>query len=270
MATALRPNPHIPDGLYEQLIGIAEARQPGAEVVAALRFSQPQLEGPFRNDLEREFKVLGVMAVAAADAKGGLVMESMADVRRRVAEIIAAMNIPLFVRTRIKPLFEQHHKRIAELAVQTLNRFDLEVSLRDELETAILKRGGKRAGLLDIKGDTREAIFKAIDEGRELGLNPRETARALEDYVPRGRFVKAGSRYRSQLIARTEVLNGQRLASIDLYRTSPVIKRVVAFDGDKDPDCAARNGAVFSFDEAEIEAETEHPNGTLAFGPVTE
>jgi hypothetical protein len=248
---------------------IAEALQPGAEVVAALRSGHPQLERPFARELEREFNVLGKMSVAAADAKGGVVMESKADVQKRINQIVAAMRIDIWMEKTIKPMFEQFHKREAELTVQILNRFDLDVSLRDKLEEKILKRGGTRAGLLDISGDTKTAIFRAIEEGRELGLNPRDTAKLFEDHVPAGRFTNAGSSYRAKLIARTEVLEGQRRSSIDLYRTSPVVKNVVAFDGDNDEECAARNGQVFTFDEAEIEADEEHPNGTLAFGPVT-
>lgn len=248
---------------------VAEALQPGAAVVAALRTGHPSLESPFARDLEREFRVLGKMAVAAADAQGGVVMESKADVKRRLAKIMAAMGIDLWIQKQVKPIFEDHHGRIAEATVQILNRFDLEVTLRDAMEKEILKRGGKRTGLLDIKDATREAMFRAIEEGRELGLNPRNTAKLFEHHVPAGRFTEAGSSYRAKLIARTEVLNGQRRSAIDLYRTSPVVRNVVAFDGDSDAACAARNGRVFSFDEAEIEADEEHPNGTLAFGPVT-
>jgi len=247
---------------------VAEALSPGAEVVAALRSGHTALEAPTTKALEIEFRVLGKMAVASADANG-VVMESMADVKRRISKIVAAMGIDIWTNTRVKPILEQHQLEVANTTAQILNRFDLDVSLRDTLEKKIAKRGGKRVGMLDIKSATKESIFRAIEEGRELGRSPKQTAKLFEDHVASGRFTKAGPRYRARLIARTETLHGQRMASIDLYRTSPVVQNVVAFDGDSDAACAARNGRVFSFDEAEVEAEEEHPNGTLAFGPVT-
>lgn len=250
------------------LLQVAEAVQPGALVVDALRKGQQDLIGLFRADVERELKLLGQVATAATAARGGLVMESKRE-RDRVAAIVAAMSIPIWTQKRLVPIYEQDFKRTGELTVKLLNRFDLEVSMRDELENRLLSEGGKRAGLVDIAGEAKQSIFDAIEDGRAAGLNPRETAKLLEEYVPAGRFRNAGVRYRSQLIARTEAVHAQRISSIELYRGSPVVKETVAFDGEEDEECAARNGESFTFDEAEAEAEGTHPNCVLAFGPVT-
>lgn len=247
---------------------VAEAVQPGALVVHALRVQQIDAINLMRAEMEREFKLLGQVATAAAAAQGGLIMESKQE-RERVAAIVAAMSIPLWTKTRLVPAFQDSYKRIASLTMKTLNRFDLEVSLRDKLEARLLSEGGKQAGLIDIAGEAKQSIFDAIEDGRTAGLNPRDTAKLLEDYVPAGRFRHAGVRYRSQLIARTEALNAQRVSSIDMYRSSPVVKETVAFDGDEDEECSARNGETFTFDDAEVEAEGTHPNCVLAFGPVT-
>lgn len=257
-----------PWGAPDFIRALTEAAQPGARVVAALRAQQPDLTGLWRADLEREFKLLGQIARAATEAQGGLVMESKSE-RERVAAIVAAMSIPIWVKQRIKPLFETHYKRVADLTHTLLNRYELDVTLRDKAAAGLLELGGKRVGLLDIAGETKDALFSVIEEGRAQGLNPRETAKYIERYVPRGRFVRAGSHYRAQLIARTEALHAQRISSLELYRGSPVVKEVVAFDGEDDEECAARNGQTFSFDDAELEAEETHPNCVLAFGPVT-
>lgn len=250
------------------LFRVAEAVQPGAQVVAALRRQQTDLIGLFRADVQRELKLLGQVATAATAAQGGLVMESKEE-RDRVAEIVAAMSIPLWTKKRLVPVYQQGFKRVGELTVQLLNRWDLEVSMRDTMENRLLSEGGKRTGLLDIAGEAKKSIFDAIEDGRAAGLNPRETAKLLEEYVPAGRFRKAGVRYRSQLIARSEAVHAQRISSIELYRDSPVVKETVAFDGEGDEECAARNGESFTFDEAEAEANGTHPNCVLAFGPVT-
>ncbi len=116
-------------------------------------------------------------------------------------------------------------------------------------------------------GDTRTALFHVLEIGRDQGLNPRETARAIQKFIPSGRFVNAGPKYRAQLISRTETLHSMRMASLEQYAAAPNVDEVVAFDGDQDEECAARNGQTFSVGDATVEAEATHPNCVLAFGP---
>jgi hypothetical protein len=154
--------------------------------------------------------------------------------------------------------------------VVLMNRHDVPVTMRQKIEKAILQTGGKRAAsMLDIAASVRDALFNVLDEARELGLNPKEMGRLIEHWVPKGRFRYAGSSYRARLIARTETMHAQRIGSLEMYRSSPSVRMVVALDGDEDELCASRNGEYFTFDEAEVEADNEHPNGTLCFGPVT-
>jgi hypothetical protein len=131
----------------------------------------------------------------------------------------------------------------------------------------MLLEGGKRMGLVDIASDTRAALFKTIDAGRMIGANPKATAKLIEQFVPAGRFTNAGVGYRSRLIARTETLHSARISTVQVYRSAPQVNFCVAFDGESDEECAARNGAIFTFDEAEAEANGTHPNCVLAFGP---
>ena len=54
-------------------------------------------------------------------------------------------------------------------------------------------------------------------------------------------------------------------AALTSYRQLDV-GQVVALDGDKDPECADRNGREFTIDDAFDIA--DHPNGTLDWIPV--
>ena len=248
---------------------LAEAARPGARVVAALRADQKPHMALFTSELNREFKLLGQLVNAASDAKGGLILESYASLRQRVQEIIAASRLEQWVEERLKPIFNYHYKRVAESTWKLLSKQNIPTTMRDQIEAEVIAKGGKRLGLLDIEKDTHTAIFNVIREAREKGLHPRVISRMIEQYVPKGKFVNAGSRYRSLLIARTETLHAQRLSTIESYRQSPAVKECIAFDGESDEECSARNGETFTFEEAEAEAENTHPNCVLCFGPVS-
>jgi hypothetical protein len=146
-----------------------------------------------------------------------------------------------------------------------------EFGLTREARADILKDGGRRVGLLDIEKQLRDSIYKALADAREAGEGWKEAAERIRRYVPSGKFHKAGSSYRSQLIARTETSNAQRMVSLNAYRAHPEVEKVELLDGllsDSDAECEARNGEIVSFDEAEGLASNEHPNGTLTFMPV--
>lgn len=185
-----------------------------------------------------------------------------------VDRVMAALDLKLWL-PRFARRFERHYRRTASQTVTTINdALDLNVSITEPALATLERTGGQRTRLLDLDGDTRQAILQAIKDGTEAGDNPRDVARRIRDRVPAGHFVNAGAKYRAELIARTETLNAQRLASITAYEQSPVVTATLALDGDDDPDCAARNGREFTFAEARDETAKEHPNGTLAWTPV--
>jgi hypothetical protein len=252
--------------LAAEVLRLAEAALPGAGIVAAFRNDQRRVEPVMTKELYKAFDELGTRAQAAATAEGGLILEVTA--RERIATIVAALRLKEWTRNVLQPIFETQWKRVADMAVMTLKREDVPVTMRTSLEQLILRHGGKRVGLLDIAEDTRTALFRVMDEGRAKGLNPRETARLIRDEVPAGRFTNAGASYRAQLIARTETLSAQRFSSLAMYKESPDIAKVIAFDGDKDAECVARNGTEYTISEAETEADITHPNCVLAFAPV--
>ena len=73
------------------------------------------------------------------------------------------------------------------------------------------------------------------------------------------------------VIARTETLHAQRIATVETYRKADTVTGVLAFDaqlGDTDADCMARNGKTFTTDEAELINEHRHPQCTLSWAPV--
>jgi hypothetical protein len=146
-----------------------------------------------------------------------------------------------------------------------------EFGLTREARGDLLRDGGRRVGLLDIERQLKDSIFKALADAREAGEGWKEAAERIRRYVPSGKFVKAGSGYRSQLIARTETANAQRQISLAAYRAHPEVEAVELLDGltaNSDAECMARNGEVVSFQEAEALANEEHPAGTLTLLPA--
>jgi hypothetical protein len=254
--------------LPSTLLTLAEAARPGAQLVNQLRQSQKRDEAHFREQLERDFRVLGIAVAAAATSHGGLLIEATSRETDRIQAIVNASRLPNFEEAVLLPHFKQHYQRMLETVATTLRASNLPATMRQQAQAAFLDNGGKRMGLLDLERDVKDSLFKVLDAGRELGLNPRTTAQWIEYMVPRGRFIHAGARYRSQLIARTETMHAGRIATLESYRASPVVEKVIAFDGDSDEECAERNGSEMTFDEAEEAAESTHPNCVLAFGPA--
>lgn len=255
--------------ITEAAVALAEAAQPGARVVSDLRMEQRRLERSMEKTLYPAFTSLGELVAEAAEDQGGLLIEASRNETGRIMAILQAAQVGKWSKETIGTMIEKQWQKVLESTLKVLKRHKIEVSARSALEQKLLKIGGTRIGLTDIEGETKEALFRVLDDGRERGLNPRTTAKLIRKYVPQGRFVEAGSRYRAELIARTETLEAQRHSSIQSYEDSPVVKRCVAFDGDKDAECAARNGTEMSFAEASAQANGTHPNCVLAFGPVT-
>lgn len=148
----------------------------------------------------------------------------------------------------------------------------IDIGIRDQAAQNILVEGGRRAGLVDMVGQTRNAMFSALAQARAEGLSIPQTANRISEFVSAGPYRNAGARYRATMIARTETRHaanrsqseiGQR-AGFDLY---------LAFDdriGFGDAECVARNGQTFTVQEMEDAIGAEHPNGTLSFSPVPE
>ncbi len=250
-------------------------------IIRALQRDAQRLEGPFLRDLELAFSELGQLARRAYEearvlvrAGGNGLEEKQTPEDEALAErIIQGMAINQWSQDALIPAFDGHYLRTTEMTVGSINTvLNLGVNLPDPVAREIVAAGGRRAGLLDITRDTRQAIFRSLADGRAAGEGPPALARRIRSQVPAGRFTTAGPRYRANLIARTETKYAQNVSSLQTYRQSDVVTGLLAFDaqlGDTDAECQARNGQVFSFEDAERETALEHSNGTLSWGPVT-
>lgn len=220
-----------------------------------------------RRDLRPVIADLGTHVARAVDAGGGLVTED--NVANRIEYVLTIAGLGTFAERMFSPLFRRHWEAVAIRTSMLINKvFGLRVNPTD-VARRVLLTGGRRAGLLDLRSDTKEALLRIIDQAREEGVGVKKLGRqVIADHVGSGRFVNAGPEYRGQLIARTETLHAQRIATIETCKSSDRVDQVLAFDGDEDEDCAARNGNYFPLDEAELESDLEHPNGTLAWGPI--
>lgn len=109
-----------------------------------------------------------------------------------------------------------------------------------------------------INETTRDDVARIIAQGFDDGLSPAEVASLIEQST-------AFDAARAELIARTETALAYNESALRSYEEFGVA-RVQAIDGDEDEECAARNGQVFSLEEAM--GITDHPNGTLDWVPL--
>lgn len=136
----------------------------------------------------------------------------------------------------------------------------------------LLTYGGER--IKDINDRTLEALTLQLAEGTRRGYSITQ----LVDGVPEEGYggikgvtldngVAAFDPYRAEMIARTETMLSYNRATVSGYKEFGV-RYLVAYDGDQDEQCAARNGNEFTVAEAQEIA--DHPNGTLVWSPVVD
>ena len=119
-----------------------------------------------------------------------------------------------------------------------------------------LNRGAAR--VTGINQTTRDAIAAIIAQAIEDGTDLLAVADSIEG-------LNLFDEYRSELIARTELMDAYNGAAIGAYGDAG-FTMLEAIDGDGDEECASRDGQEFSVEEADsIE---DHPNGTLDWVPV--
>lgn len=148
-------------------------------------------------------------------------------------------------------------------------RTGLDTSMPDAVARSIIAAGGRRAGLVDLGGQTKDALFQALAEGRAAGEGATALAARITSLVEAGPSDTPQTRARR--IARTETKYAQNISTIERGKAAGVDSFVV-FDGRlgpgrSTPSHIARNGSIVSADDALTMAEDEHPNGTLSFAP---
>lgn len=239
----------------------------------------------FAADLERAFDVLGDLAGDQADqlvANGNIqtaAAKHLGDTKDGdpdeliIDRIIRQIDFHSWDANTFGEAYSAHYLRTVEMTGKTIGAvFNLLTDLPDMEARSIVAAGGTRRGLVDVSGDTRRALFRALTEGRSLGEGPPQLARRIRATVPSGPFPNAGSQYRAKLIARTETKFAQNISSLATYDSMDVVTGVMAFDaqaGPTDADCEARNGQTFNTAQARQLTDAEHPNGTLSWAPVT-
>ena len=249
-------------------------------LMLAFRRDVEHISAAFSGALVRDFQDLGSKAAEAFSRVPALVTRATngrggkqdPDDGLLVEEVMNAVDINGWQQDTLASTFAINYERMIEATLSSINSvLDLGVDLPDFAAREIVEAGGRRVGLMDVQGQTRQALFRALSEGRAAGEGPPALAQRIRDQVPAGRFGNAGVRYRAEMIARTETKYAQNVSTIHAYRHSEVVTGLQAFDnqsGFDDEDCAARDGTIFGFDEADAETAREHPNGTLSWAPV--
>ncbi len=244
-------------------------------IPVGLAFVQQQLRGlrPIEATLDRKLLTLfNVLGDRAAKAYRDRVPKETKTHDDMVNVIISDMDIGA-LELRRDAMYGGTYEATATLAaggIEQLLEASIDIGSRDLAAERVLSEGGRRAGLLDLRGDTRSSLFATLEEAQAKGLGIPQTARLIRDRVPAGRFVHAGSKYRATMIARTEARYASNISVAEMGRAAG-FEEFVAFDdrlGFGDADCVARDGLVVKGSEVGMESAVEHPNGTLSFSPV--
>lgn len=281
----LESDPHL---AVREVNSLVEAISPGAKVVKDLRTGQRAAETQMEKDLSKCLDRLGAHVASVAADSSGLIVESfdpvvltdatdpqaiseaLSDkVKKRVELIIKRADPDAWAKKEMSPIFGKYWRFIGNKTRLVLERHDIEGPRAQQALRQLVREGSARVGLIDMTDETRRAIFNLINDAVYAGWDNKTIAQNIKEYVPQGRFVNAGSRYRAEMIARTEMMQAQNRAALDRYRNSSVVIGVTAYDGDGDPICIARNGKHFTLDEAQRELGITHPNCVLCFGPRT-
>jgi hypothetical protein len=134
----------------------------------------------------------------------------------------------------------------------------------------VLQRGAAR--VTRINQTTRDRIQSILASGVAEGYTVLEIADAIEAGASNlvdsvlGSIGTVFDEYRSEMIARTELMDAYNAAALGSYSDAG-IEMVEAIDGDQDQECIDRV-ANNPYTIGEADAEEDHPNGTLDWVPV--
>ena len=258
--------------LYSEM----KARATRAQYQRALRFlrrterGQARLHEDFQKELLKFFNDLGdesakIAAPVLRENPDTIVDEIIVDILISRIEFTQADS-------RWIKIYAKHYNSVVRTTISASQDMGLGLSTNaaDGVARRLVETGGRRAGLVDVQGQTRKALFHAMAEGRALGEGADALAKRIAKFVTHGPFFQS-IEYRSRLIARTETKYAQNVSTISVAAHNNVNK-FVTFDGRFGeprslPDHIARDGKIVSLDEAMELSEKEHPNGTLSFAP---
>lgn len=251
----------------------------GAAYALMLQRQERALQAAFEKPLMRLFESMG--AEAGKAARSAMAVKSRkaghksddddgADVDDDavVKAILKKLGIAPYQGT-LRELYQAQYLEVAKTVSDAAERAGLGVSLPDPVARSIIAAGGKRSGMIDIQGQSRDAMFDALAQGRSEGEGAEQLAKRIAAQVEGGPWQSAETRAR--IIARTETKYAQNISTVERAKAGGV-ELFIVFDGRlgpgrSKPEHIERDGSIVTADEAETMADEEHPNGTLSFAP---
>lgn len=250
-----------------------EQMRRGEAYALMLQRQERGLQEAFERRLRPFFERLGQAARAAAEplleeSSGGKAKGQKATDPELIAAVLAKLGMPEW-QAELEQAYGAHYLEVANAVQEAAERAGLGTNLPDAVARAIVASGGRRAGLVDLDRQSREALFEALAEARAEGLGVQAMAERIELYVEGGPWNTA--EIRARIIARTETKFAQNISTIE-RGTAAGVTHFVVFDGRLGPgrslpEHIARHGSIVSAEEAAAMAAAEHPNGTLSFAP---
>ena len=202
----------------------------------------------------------------------GLRQQDLEPDEQLVDRILGQARLDMWEQLSLGATFGSLYESTLRLTIGDINAgIGLTMGVPDGIVQRVINEGGTRRELLNIQGQARTTLFRAIAEGRAAGEGAVDLARRIRDQVPAGPYVRAGAKYRALLIARTETRFAQNISQLEGYRESRVVRGVKLVDnqlGFNDEVCLLRDGQEVTFAEAEAAMLGEHPNGTLGTLPI--
>ncbi|MFZ5747173.1 MAG: phage portal protein [Pseudomonadota bacterium] len=274
----------VPEGVAgppAKAFGAKAAARPSAAAIkrglAYARMLQSQergLQAAFEKPLNALFARMGAQTRAAAErvlketgvkAAGHKADD---DLLQRILELLGIDEW----QAELTQAYGTQYLTVAEAVQDAAERAGLGVNLPDPVARAVVAAGGRRAGLVDLDQQSRDAIFAALAEGRAEGEGVQQLANRIALYTEAGPWNDA--MIRARIIARTETKFAQNFSTIQRGLAAGVT-RFIVFDGRfglprSTLSHIERDGSIVDPAEALEMAETEHPNGTLSFAPSFE
>lgn len=227
------------------------------------------LAARFTVTLQQYFKRLGAAAEAAAIPllEQEFPKEEKAD-DLLVAMILDKLGIEQWQRD-LGTAYQAQYLEVAQAVNGVAEQAGIVTQFPDAISPAILAAGGRRVGLVDLNGQTRDALFQALAEGAAAGDGASGIAARIASLVEAG--PSDNPLTRSRRIARTETAYAVNISTIERGKAAGV-ENFIVFDGLLGPGRSlvshmARNGSIVSAAQALVMAAEEHPNGTLSFAP---
>ena len=267
---ALKQGDHNHSLFEERISNDAERSSATKEETAFINHQEreePRLRKLFEADLIKFFEKFGRDAETISRGILGVGEKQSLEDQMTADRILTAMNmtgiIPIF-----EDIYEQNYLLIAKESTGAgMVEFGLSTNIPDPVARAVQATGGTRSGLVDLSQQTKDALFKAIEEGRALGEGAEALSKRIAQLVESGPWSTVETR--AMVIARTETKHAQRISALHMGKANDA-QQYRVFDarlGITDPICESLDGTLVSFQEAEQLANEEHPNGTRDFVP---